>query len=164
MTTTTATTKKLKTGGECDAYCTKCKLDLTHRIIAMVEGAVKKVECKTCGSHHLYRRPKSERDAATARMEARAEARKANAEPKTVGERQKAAAKLEREQTSAWEHAIAGQPSSAFKAFRITYTFGQGELVHHTKFGDGVVVRVIDRGKVEILFKDGPRTMAHGQT
>ncbi|HLM74940.1 MAG TPA: hypothetical protein VK459_19660, partial [Polyangiaceae bacterium] len=60
--TTTTTTKKPKTGGEIDAYCTKCRLDLLHRIIAMVGDSVKKVECKTCGSHHLYRRPKSERD------------------------------------------------------------------------------------------------------
>jgi hypothetical protein len=35
--------------------------------------------------------------------------------------------------------------------------------VRHSKFGDGFVVRVIDRGKIEILFQDGPRTMAHGQ-
>ena len=33
------TTKKPKTGGEIDAYCTKCKLALTHRIIAMVGDA-----------------------------------------------------------------------------------------------------------------------------
>ena len=26
-----------------------------------------------------------------------------------------------------------------------------------------VVAKVIDRGKIEILFKDGSRTMAHGQ-
>ena len=43
------TGKKPKTGGEIDAYCAKCKLDLAHRIIAMVGEAVKKVECKTCG-------------------------------------------------------------------------------------------------------------------
>lgn len=159
----TTTTKKVpKTGGEIDAYCTKCKLDLTHRIIAMVEGAVKKVECKTCGSHHLYRRPKSERDARAAKLEAKAEAR-AKGEPRTVAEKQRAAAKLEREQTSAWEAAIAGQPANAFKPYKISLVLGQGELVHHSKFGDGVVSRVIDRGKVEILFQDGARTMAHNQ-
>ena len=59
--------------------------------------------------------------------------------------------------------ALAGQPSTAFKPYRITLKFSQGELVRHPKFGDGVVARVIDRGKAEILFKDGPRTMAHGQ-
>jgi len=170
---TTTTTKKPKTGGEIDAYCTKCRLDLTHRIIAMVGDAVKKVECKTCGSHHLYRRPKTERDAAEARMLKRAEERKAAAASGSSGSsgggggskaaREAAAAKLERDQTAAWEHAIAGQPMSAFKAYRISLVLGVGELIHHPKFGDGVVSKVIDRGKVEVLFKDGPRTMAHGQ-
>jgi Zn ribbon nucleic-acid-binding protein len=158
---TTITKKKPKTGGEIDAYCTKCKLDLTHRIIAMVGDAVKKVECKTCGSHHLYRRPKTERDAADARREARAAERASS--PRSSTERASAAAKAERLLTEQWEHAIAGQPVNAFKAYRISLSFGQGELIRHPKFGDGVVARVIDRGKVEILFKDGPRTMAHGQ-
>jgi len=167
VTTTTTTKKKPKTGGEIDAYCTKCRLDLGHRIIAMVGDAVKKVECRTCGSHHLYRRPQSERDAAAQAMANRraahgAEPRKAAA-PRTASERLTAAERAEREQVAAWEHAIAGKPSAAFKPYRITTILGAGELVRHPKFGDGVVSRVIDRGKVEVLFKDGPRTMAHGQ-
>ncbi len=166
---TTNTIKKPKTGGEIDAYCTKCKLDLTHRIIAMVGDAVKKVECKTCGSHHLYRRPKTERDAAHARMEKRAEERKAaTSSPAPTGgtksERIARAERAERELTQAWEHAIAGKPSSAFTAYRISLTFGPGDLVKHPKFGDGVVAKIIDQNKVEILFKDGPRTMAQGMS
>jgi len=163
------TTKKPKTGGEIDSYCTKCKLDLTHRIIAMVGDEVKKVECKTCGSHHLYRRPKSEKlSPIAAKVKASATSsssttRADGGERKTASARATAAAQRERDQTSQWEHAIAGQPMSAFKAYRVTLTLGQGELVRHPKFGDGVVARVIDRGKVEILFKDGPKTMAHGQ-
>ena len=162
---TTTTTKKPKTGGEIDAYCTKCKLDLLHRIIAMVGDAVKKVECKTCGSHHLYRRPKTEREAAHARLAKRAEDRKA-ASPTagTKAERTARAEKAEREQVSAWERAIAGKPTSAFTAYRISLHFGPGDLVKHPKFGDGVVAKVIDQSKVEILFKDGPRTMAQGMT
>lgn len=159
------TTKKPKTGGEIDAFCTKCKLDLTHRIIAMVGDAVKRVECKTCGSHHNYRRPKSERDARMAKLEKRDEERKAaTASGGSKAARAERAQRAEREQTNAWEHAIAGKPSSAFVAYRISLTFGQGDLVKHPKFGDGVVARVIDGSKVEILFKDGPRTMAQGVT
>nr|AYM54510.1 hypothetical protein [Racemicystis crocea] len=157
------TKKPPRTGGEIDSYCTKCRLDLTHRIIAMVGDTVKKVECKTCGSHHLYRRPKSERDAVKDKVMKRSDER-----PRSGGgsraERAAAQSRLERDQTAAWEHAIAGQPTTAFKPYRITLTLAEGELVHHSKFGDGVVSKVIDRGKVEILFKDGPRTMAHGQT
>jgi Zn ribbon nucleic-acid-binding protein len=160
------TTKKPKTGGEIDAYCTKCRLDLTHRIIAMVGDAVKKVECKTCGSHHLYRRPKSERDARLKALESKrgADGDKPRGEKRSSGgEKLTAAQRAERDQTNMWERAIAGQPSTAFKPYRITLTLSAGELVRHPKFGDGVVSKVIDRGKIEILFKDGPRTMAHGQ-
>lgn len=169
------TSKKPKAGGEIDAYCTKCRLDLVHRIIAMVGDAVKKVECKTCGSHHLFRRPQSERDERLRMLESKAS--KVTAEAKrpaptqaaTGRERRKASEKLtaaqraEREQATAWERAIAGQPPQAFKPYRITLTLAQGDLVKHSKFGDGVVSRVVDRGKVEILFADGARTMAHGQ-
>ena len=158
--------KKPKTGGEIDAYCTKCKLDLTHRIIAMVGDAVKKVECKTCGSHHLYRKPKSVKDAeAAAAAKAGSAVRKPKAEggaPRTASERHAAAERAERERVSTWEKAIAGQPPNAFKPYSIKMLFGSGELVRHPKFGDGVVARVIDRAKVEILFQDGSRTMAHG--
>jgi len=155
------TTKKPKTGGEIDSYCTKCKLDLTHRIIAMVGDDVKKVECKTCGSHHLYRRPKSDKLAAIA---PKTKATKRDGEErKTSSGRVSSAAQRERDLTMQWESAIAGQPMAAFKPYRITLTLGAGELIRHPKFGDGVVARVIDRGKVEILFKDGPKTMAHGQ-
>ena len=148
-------TKKPITGGEIDSYCTKCKLDLGHRIIARVGDAVKKVECRTCGSHHLYRRPKSER--AAAKPAAKRTTRK------TAAERLTAAQRAERDLVATWEQAIAGKPPTAFSAYRTTSTLGQGELIHHSKFGDGYVSRVIDRGKVEILFQDGPRTMAHGQ-
>lgn len=163
------TTKKPKTGGEIDSYCTKCKLDLTHRIIAMVGDEVKKVECKTCGSHHLYRRPKSEKLLPTS-SKGKVVATKRDGgddrerEKRPASAKAAAAAQREREQTSQWEHAIAGQPMGAFKPYRITLTLNPGELIRHPKFGDGVVARVIDRGKVEILFQDGPKTMAHGQT
>jgi hypothetical protein len=162
---TTTTTKKPKTGGEIDAYCTKCKLDLTHRIIAMVDDRVKKVECKTCNSHHLYRRPKTERDAAHANIAARAEKRKVTSPTGgTKAERAARAEKAERDQLHTWEHAIAGKAATAFTGYRISLSFGQGDLIRHPKFGDGVVVRVMDQTKVEVLFKDGPRTMAQGVT
>ncbi len=161
----TTTTKKPKTGGEIDAWCTKCKLDLGHRIIAMVGDVVKRVECRTCNSHHNYHKPKSERAAAPAKRAAgAAPAAGVAKEPRAKAPgRETAAQRAERELVQAWEHAIAGKPPAAFKPYRISQTFGAGELIKHPKFGDGVVQRVIDRGKVEVLFQDGARTMAHGQ-
>lgn len=159
------TAKKPKTGGEIDAYCTKCKLDLTHRIIAMVGDAVKKVECKTCGSHHLYRKTKSDKEASAAaatKAGSTAKRPRESTGPRTASERHAAAERAEKERVSNWEKAIAGQPTGAFKAYSVKSAFGAGELVRHPKFGDGVVSKVIDRAKIEVLFQDGIRTMAHG--
>jgi hypothetical protein len=139
-------------------------MDLNHRVVAMVGDQVKRVFCLTCKTEHNYHRPKTAPAAPAARREAAGSARK-SARPgrSTAAEREAAAAKAERARTATWERAIAGQPASAFRPFRITESFAEGDLVRHTKFGDGVVSRVVDRMKVEILFQDGPRTMAHGQ-
>ena len=109
----------------------------------MVGDAVKKVECKTCDSHHLYRRPKTERDAAQApHGEARrgpqgAASGTAHRRRRGQGARARRARRARADR--AWEHAIAGQPTSAFKPYRISLTLGHGRAVRHPKFGDGVV-------------------------
>ncbi|HTJ83835.1 MAG TPA: hypothetical protein VL400_19080 [Polyangiaceae bacterium] len=148
------TPKKPKVGGDVDSYCTKCRMDLAHRVVAMVGGEPKRVKCLTCDGEHNYRKPMSERS------ENRPSAPRA-AGTKTAGKSKSAGAKTEKNARLSWEKAIAGQPPSAFKGYNIKQSFTDGDLVRHSKFGDGVVARVIDPTKVEILFEDGPRTMAH---
>jgi len=143
---------KLKTGGEVDAYCTKCKLDLNHRIVAMVEGQPKRVECSTCNTQHNYYRPKG---AATAKVKKEAKPRSERAS--SLSSRAKAA----QSQEQMWEKLVSGQPPRAFQPYRITTVFEVGHLVHHTKYGDGVVLRVLDRTKIEVLLKEGTRLLAH---
>ena len=65
-----------------------------------------------------------------------------------------------RRRESGWQKAVLGQPITSFKAYRASQTFVLGELIRHGKFGDGYIVRVIDRQKVEVMFKDGPRMLA----
>ena len=129
-----------KPGAEVDAWCTKCRMDLLHRIIATDAGRIVRVECRTCGGHHNYHRPKS------AKAPQRAPRR--------------AADEAERERTAAWRRAVLGKPIGDFRAYRTGATYGTGDLIRHTRFGDGYVVRVIDRQKVEVMFSDGSRTLA----
>src|SRR5204863_1315399 len=123
---------------EVDSWCTKCRLFLNHRIIAMLGTKPVRVECSTCGSHHNFRaRPPGEKDAAVVRA--------GGAKPSTRPARQTsltraAAADLAREQT--WEKAIAGRAVADFRQYRLSGRFAEGDLVRHTKFGDGVVTRV----------------------
>ena len=56
----------------------------------------------------------------------------------------------------------AGKAMSDFRVYRVSLTFREGDLIRHSKFGDGVVTRIIDNAKIEILFKDEARTLAQG--
>jgi hypothetical protein len=158
------TSKKLHPGGEVDAYCTKCKLDLGHRIIAMHGDLPKKVECMTCRSHHMYRRPKSAAAEPKAAKAAKSTSSGSGA-PRTgssASAKAVAAAAAENAREKHWEKVVAGKPVTAFKGYRVSVSFNDGDLLRHSKFGDGFVVRVIDKNKMEVMFKEGPRTLAHG--
>ncbi len=158
--------KPLRAGGEVDSWCTKCKLVLNHRIIAMVGATPARVECSTCSSHHNFR-PRAPGEKAPSAGGGRtivSAGGSASAGPRStrasVTKAQQAA--LDREKT--WERAIAGKGMRDFRPYRVSETFAEGELVRHSKFGDGVVTRILDPKKVEILFKDDARTLAQGLT
>jgi hypothetical protein len=136
---------------------------LNHRIIAMVGTAPKRVECSTCNSHHNYRAtaPGEKKTSGGATGTGTTGTTRA-AGPKAP--RMSAAAtralQAEADHRNTWEKAIAGKAMGDFVNYRISNTFEQGDLVRHSKFGDGVVTRVIDIRKVEVLFKDEARTLA----
>lgn len=155
--------KPLKAGGEVDSWCTKCKLVLNHRIIAMVGTTPVRVECSTCNSHHNFRaRAAGEKAASIGASSPRASAATSSG-PRSARSPTKAQqAVLDRERT--WEKSIAGKSVHDFRPYRVSEIFEEGDLVRHSKFGDGVVTRLLEGKKVEILFKDDARTLAHGLT
>lgn len=160
-------TKKLKPADEIDSYCTKCKLDLSHRIISLEGEKPHKVECQTCHSHHLYRRPKSiAEEPKTAKNKtlsgASSSSSSKSASPKASSAKAAAAAAAEHQREKEWARRVSGKELREFKPYRTTSSFDEGELLHHSKFGDGYVARVIDRNKMEVMFQDGLRTLAHG--
>jgi hypothetical protein len=160
--------KPLKAGGEVDSWCTKCKLVLNHRIIAMVGSTPVRVECSTCNSHHNFR-ARAPGDKTPAGGSSRAasgtslSASKGSAGPRsTRGPTKAQQAVMDRERT--WEKSVNGRAVSEFRPYRVSEVFEEGDLVRHSKFGDGIVTRLLEGKKVEILFKDDARTLAHGLT
>ena len=154
--------KPLKAGGEVDSWCTKCKLVLNHRIIAMVGSKPVRVECSTCSSHHNFRAT-APGDKAPAGGSTRASSSSGSSGPRSVrGPTKAQQAVMDRERT--WEKSIAGKGVHDFRQYRVSEIFEEGDLVRHSKFGDGVVTRLLEGKKVEILFKDDARTLAHGLT
>lgn len=86
-------------------------------------------------------------------------AEKAAAKPKKGPGKTKADAAATK-QEKAWSAAVAGRTEDDARGYRPSERFTEGELVNHTKFGLGVVVRV-EVSKCELLFRDTPRVMVH---
>ncbi|HMJ11987.1 MAG TPA: hypothetical protein VK524_11265 [Polyangiaceae bacterium] len=147
--------KQLSAGSEIDAYCTKCRMDLGHRVIAMVGPAPKRVICQTCNSQHNYRAPRSE---------PRAKTRTAGSPARAASEGRSASGggrgRAEQERRSGWEARISGKALTAFIRYSMERRFSAGDLILHSKFGEGYVTEV-DGGKMNVMFQDGARTLAH---
>jgi hypothetical protein len=148
--------KPLAAGSEIDAWCTKCRMDLLHRIVAMVRGRPKRVICMTCNSEHNYREPKS--TVGTPRR----------ARPHTTKGKRNTASVSQQARTGAtragdWELRVVGQPATAFTKYATSEKYEAGQLIRHQRFGDGYVVSVLAEGKITVMFRGGPRTLVHAR-
>lgn len=145
--------KRLSAGSEIDSWCTRCKMDLGHRIVAMVGDRPKRVICQTCNSQHNYRAPRSAERSRTPALSRASAAPGANRAP--------VRGRAEHDRVAEWEARIAGQAVTAFTRYAMDRGFRAGQLLLHSKFGEGYVVDVLENGKVSVMFRDGPRTLAH---
>lgn len=142
---------EFNTGGNCDAWCTKCKLDLAHTIVAMVDDLPVKVECNSCGGVHKYRPTKEAKEAAKeAKKAARAAAKKTSArkKPKPL-----AAAEVR------WREAMDAHGEGKTRPYDPKKPFDTDEVLDHAHFGLGVVLRPLERQRVRVLFEDTERTL-----
>jgi hypothetical protein len=144
--------KPVRVAGEVDSFCTKCRLVLNHRVVSMKAGKAYQVECLTCRTTHLWR---------AAAPGVKVAAGSTGRATRAVGPKSTRVTPAMR-QEQMWEKAIAGRAVNEFKTYNTGATFQEGQLLRHKKFGDGVVTRVIDAHKVEVLFKDEPKTLAQG--
>jgi hypothetical protein len=149
--------KPLRVAGEVDSWCTRCRLILNHRIVSMKNGKAHQVECLTCRTQHLWRANAPGEKAGPSAAGERSRPSAAGTSGAAAGRGLRGAALRQEQQ---WEKAIAGRGVNEFKAYNVGATFHEGDLVRHKKFGDGVVTRIIDAHKVEVLFRDEARTLA----
>jgi hypothetical protein len=151
--------KALSAGSEIDAYCTKCRMDLGHRIVAMVGPTPKRVICQTCNSQHNYRAPRAD---PRTKSPARPAAPRVPGAPATRSSAPRG--RGEQERRSEWEARISGKAVNTFARYSMEQSFSPGDLILHGKFGEGYVIEIIDGGKVNVMFRDGPRTLAQKLT
>ena len=143
------TPNAIRVGGEIDAACGKCELNLAHTIIAMVGPKVVKVKCNTCGGEHNYRgvQPlvKATSFASPRRATSSTAAKKA---PVVV---------------VSWDEQFKGKDLTKAKKYSPRETFAVDDVVDHPTFGLGLV-RAVRGDKVEVGFKQEDKVLVHGKT
>lgn len=133
------------TGGNIEAWCTKCKLELDHTIIAIVDNFPKRVKCNTCQGQHNFRgRPAEKKRSAS----------KSPARKKTKSQKGNYIEYLSR---------LSGTDPSDALQYSIRGSFKKDDVINHPRFGIGIVSSVIQFKKIEVFFRDGARLLTQNQ-
>ena len=135
-------------GKEILSKCSKCKLILAHIIVTMKTATTAdKVMCKTCKSTQSFKDPSAKAKKTTvAKVIKTARAGSSRKSTETVGEM--------------WTRAI-GKSTAENKEYSMRGSFETGDVIDHPSFGQGVVEKLIDDNKIEVLFQDDYRTLMH---
>jgi hypothetical protein len=129
------------------SYCTSCKMDLIHTIVAVKGDKIVRVLCRTCKKEHAFRLP----------VELKASSKKRRAVKSSVPQKARSAA-------AEWEKAMEQVAGLAAKAYTPGGLFEAGEKVDHPMFGPGVVRRLISPNKMEVVFEEEVKVMIRGES
>lgn len=136
-----------KVGGEVDAFCTRCKMDLAHTILAMVGTKIVRVRCNTCGGDHAFRGAPGTTDKPPRASSSRAASSKAERPEKVV---------------ISFEEQLAGKDIANAPKYSPKDAYKVDQVIQHPTFGLGLVTAV--RGdKMDVAFKAETKTLVHAR-
>jgi hypothetical protein len=138
-----------KVGGEVDAQCTRCKMNLAHTILAMVGPKIVRVRCNTCGGDHAFRGQQGVTDRPT-----KTSAAKSTRAPSSTPRAEKV--------VITFDEQLAGKDIASAPKYSPKDTYRVDQIIHHPTFGVGLVTAV--RGdKVDLTFRHDTKTLVHGR-
>lgn len=158
------TSKSFVVGRETDAYCTRCKRDIAHKIHALgADGTPARVECVSCHGLHKYHPPKSAKESRASREEPMVRVTKAGSSSSSTksssGERAARPKPVDTEaQLNQWAALVLPQQHKA-KPYRISETFAAGDIVRHPSFGLGYVESRLAPQKISVIFDVGAKSL-----
>lgn len=141
--------RKLSAGDIIDARCTRCREILNHRIVAMVEDKVVRVECNTCGGVHNYYPPPTAKEARVLKQAKNSDSPKASAPSRSS---KKDPHESDREE---WASLRPTMQIDRAIDYDMNSTYRVNALLNHSVFGLGYVKNLIAPNKMQVLFQDG---------
>lgn len=142
-------TRILSAGDIIEARCTKCREILNHRIVAMVEGKVVRVECNTCNGVHNYHAPPTAKEAKAPRKTAVSKPRSTSATPRVS---RRDPVEVEREEWASLQPTFDADKALPYD---MNNRYPTKRLILHPTFGIGIVKTVTVPNKMQVLFRDG---------
>src|SRR5262245_43630958 len=110
------TTSVNAAGSEVLAYCSSCRMDLAHMVVAMKGDKIAKAECKTCKKTHAYKAPKGITEPQKASSKGGGDDRKT----------------IEME----WQRLMVSKKDSPTKSYDLKKSFVLGDKIAHSMFGE----------------------------
>lgn len=137
---------QLGVGKEVLSYCNKCKLTLAHIIVTMKsDELIGKVQCKTCKGTHVYKDPSAVKASKTKR-----------------GKKATAKTTSKDSISDIWMEKVASATSKS-QSYSIKTKFELGDIIDHPKFGPGVIDKLIDADKIQVIFRHDIKTLIHNK-
>ena len=137
---------ELSVGKEVLSYCNKCKLALAHLIVVMkTKSTIGKVKCKTCAGTHAYKDPS-----------------KVKVKKATTSRLKNTRTTSKQSVSDIWMDAL-NKATEKSKPYSPKSKFDKGDVIDHPKFGPGIIDRVIDSDKIEVVFRHEIKTLIHNK-
>ncbi|MBI5572370.1 MAG: hypothetical protein HY914_20670 [Desulfomonile tiedjei] len=148
------TKRSIGPGDDVEAWCTRCRMNLNHRVIAVVGAEIQRVHCLTCGGDHKYHPTKGGQ---TPRSETRAiKVPSGSSTPRPRKSGDKGASKAFGE----WSTFMRDMPDGTIpRAYNVSEAYAIAEYIEHREFGTGRVLSVLGAERIEVIFKDGRKVM-----
>jgi hypothetical protein len=139
-------------GDDVEAWCTRCRMNLNHRIIAIVGDNIQRVQCLTCNGDHKYYPPKGQKTETGKRIVRVASSEKLRKPAPTRPTPEKA--------LSEWNSFMRDLPNDGVpRRYNIFETYSAGEYIEHPTFGMGRVLEIMGAERIQVVFKDGRKVL-----
>lgn len=136
---------QLTVGKDVLSYCTKCKLNLGHIIVAMKDVKhIAKVKCNTCGTLQAYKDPSI-----------------SSKQNKTRTKKTMLAPSKVISVSDLWMEKMSSTKKKS-TPYAMDANFVKGDIIDHVKFGPGIVEKVVD-DKIEVIFRHEIKTLVHNK-
>lgn len=142
-------------GDDVEAWCTRCRMNLYHRIIATVGSSIKTVHCLTCGGDHKYHPPKNQK------------AQEDDVPPQKTPRTPKASGSVDRKASHAlgeWKAFMNDMPpGTSSRPYTTSASYACEEYIEHPTFGVGKVIDILGLEKMQVIFREGRKVLICNQ-